>query len=435
MKLQVVAFGALFLTAPGANIAQDPKAQKETVTREEYQKLLGETEGLKAKVKSLEEKEAVQATEAEAASADFEKDLRDLRDKLKSLIPGSTNFLLTGYAFGDFVDREGQNSTFSAGFNPIFLWRLSDKIFFEGEAELELAEEGETELDLEYAQATYLLNDYMTLGAGKFLSPFGIFAERLHAAWINKLPDAPLAFGHDGLTPTSEVGVQVRGGFPIHLTKLNYAVFLSNGPRLNSGEEEPEEAGLLHFDNNIDVNNNKSVGSRVGFLPIPELEVGYSFIYGRVGSGELSGVDALLQAVDMTYVRDCDILKGFFDVRVEWAWSRVDKAAYDADGSLGFGPVSFRNNRNGGYAQVAYRPSKIDQFIVKNLEAVVRFDALYQPRGAPTSVDESRWTIGLNYWLSPSVVAKVAYQFDDTDDPLDEKRDTDAVLAQVAMGF
>ena len=143
-------------------------------------------------------------------------------------------------------------------------------------------EGNETEVGLEYAQISYLLNDYVTLGAGKFLSPFGVFRERLHPAWINKLPDAPLPFGHGGLGPTSELGFEVRGGIPVGPTKMNYTVYVSNGPRLITDEDH--EAGLLSSSNFEDVDDNKAIGGRIGFLPIPELELGYSMQYAEVAS-------------------------------------------------------------------------------------------------------------------------------------------------------
>jgi len=100
---------------------------------------------------------------------------------------GEHRLSIVGYGFGGFEWQERANTnTFMAGFEPIFLYRLSDRLLFEGDLELKL-EETETSVDLEYAQVDYLLNDYMTVVAGKFLLPFGEFIERQHQVWINKL--------------------------------------------------------------------------------------------------------------------------------------------------------------------------------------------------------------------------------------------------------
>jgi len=419
------------LALAGAAFGQEAKPADKYVTREEYGKVVKELDAIKKKLGIVEEQATTQQKDNEQAFNDTEKELKAIKSLATTAQPGTTKPLITGYAFAGYTDRKGEKGTFDAGFNPIFLWKLNDRLFFEGELELELGRnadgEGETELDLEYANLSYIANDYLTLKAGKFLSPFGTFAERLHPAWINKLPDAPLPFGHDGIAPNSEIGLQASGGFPAGPTKFNYAVYVSNGPRLNT--TDPDEAGILHFDNNVDINNNKAIGTRLGFLPIPELEVGYSFQYARVG--EDVKANGYLHSVDLGYVRDSKFLKGTIDLRSQWVWSKVSDVTYDT----GAGPFTFRNRRDGGYAQLAYRPSKINNNLLKDLEAVFRYDLLNRPDGAPEGTDERRYTFGLNYWLGPSTVLKAAYEFGDRREPGEGKRDVNAFLVQAAMGF
>lgn len=429
-----VAAGVLSLTLASASFGQEAKPDGKYVTREEYERVLKELDAIKKKLGVAEEQKATTEKENEQTMDEFDKELKAIKSLATKAQPGTTKPLITGWADVGFQDRKGENSTFSASFNPIVLWKLSDRLFFEGELEFEL-EGNETEIDLEYANLSYILNDYVTLKGGRFLSPFGTFAERLHPGWINKLPDAPLPFGHTGIAPTSDLGLQASGGFPAGPTKFNYAVYVSNGPRLNTGEDEPEEAGLLHFDNNTDLNNSKAVGTRIGFLPIPELELGYSFQYARVGVG--GGVNAYLHSVDLGYVRDSKLLKGVIDVKAQWVWSKVDDFTFDPDGSLGFGPLMFDNRRDGGYAQLAYRLSKFSNKFIQNLEGVCRWDMINNPSGAPeeTGFDEKRWTFGLNYWLGSSTVIKAAYQFGDRRVPGEGKENVNAILLQAAMGF
>lgn len=431
-----IAASMLCLTLAGTSFGQEAKPAEKYVTREEYDKVVKELDAIKKKLGIVEEQTTTQQKENEQAFNDTEKELKAIKSLATTAQPGSTKPLLTSYGFAGYTDRKGEKGTFEAGFNPIFLWKLNDRLFFEGELEMELGRnpatgEGETDLNLEYANLSYIANDYLTLKAGKFLSPFGTFAERLHPAWINKLPDAPLPFGHTGIAPTSETGLQASGGFPAGLTKFNYAVYVGNGPRLNTGKTEPGEAGLLHFDNIVDINNNKAVGTRLGFLPIPQLEVGYSFQYARVG--EDVKASAYLHSVDLGYVRDSQFLKGVIDVKAQWIWSMVSDVIYDT----GSGPFTFRNNRDGGYVQLAYRPSKLNNRFLQNLEGVCRWDMLNQPSGAPaeTGFDEQRWTFGLNYWLTPSTVFKAAYQFGDRKTPGTGTESVNAFLLQAAMGF
>jgi hypothetical protein len=442
-RTSLAAIAALTMCGGGLALGEQPDSG-DYVSRAEHEKLKQEFADFKKDM--LEANQANQTSRASApAKADQETqeyleylntELGVVRSLAMASQQGSTKFLVTGYATAGYTDRGGENSTFSAGFNPIFLWELNDRLLFEGEFAMELTstEEGdETETELEYAHASYLVNDNVTVGAGKFLTPFGIFGERLHPTWINKMPDSPLAYGHDGLTPGASIGAYVRGGVPVGKTmKGNYAFYLSNGPELNTGADEPEEAGFLHFNNNRDSDNNKAFGGRIGFLPIPELEVGYSFQYSKVQPDDFTEVDVALHAVDLSYVRDSDELGGVIDVRFEWVWSDVDDATYDPDGSLGFGPTRFNNSRDGGYLQLAYRPSKSGNKVIKKLEGVVRYDKLNNPNGAPESFDEERYTFGVNYWLTPSTVLKTAYQLDNKDSGAS---DADAFLVQAAIGF
>jgi hypothetical protein len=351
----------------------------------------------------------------------------------KDSFPGSTKFLLTGYGSAGFTfQNHGGDKLFSATFNPIFLWKMSDRLLFEGELEAEL-EGHETHTALEMAQISYLLNDYMTLGGGKFLNPMNYFVERQHMAWVNKLPDKPLAV-YDSLLPETEVGFQLRGGVPVGPTKFGYAFYVANAPELNvdTATVAASDLGTLEFNNFDNVGKHVAVGGRVGFLPMPELEIGYGFQYSDVAPpGNGASVKALLQSVDFSYIRDSARLKGILNLKAQWVWSRIGDFAYDPDGALG-GPFPFRNHRDGGYAQIAYRPSRVGNPFLKNLEPVFRYDVLNQA-GTQTGVDERRYTVGLNYWLGPSTVVKAAYEFDHQSGVNAEAHDE--VLLQFATGF
>jgi len=191
-----------------------------------------QTETLSKQVQELQKKDAARQVETDQALDDIEKNLKDVKAMAKDSFPGSTKMLVTGYGTAGFIAQDhGGSKLFNATFNPIFLWKLSDRILFEGELEAEL-EGHDTSLALELAQISYLLNDYMTVGAGKFLNPMNYFVERQHMSWVNKLPDKPLAV-YDGLTPEANVGFQIRGAIPAGPTKFGYAFYVANAPELN----------------------------------------------------------------------------------------------------------------------------------------------------------------------------------------------------------
>ena len=418
------------------------------VTRKEYEELKDQLLAMKKELDALKKEKAVapkqESYESQAvARHDFKasesRKVKPVADSHKQValpvaesvgsLLGTTKFLLAGWADGMFEARNGQVSTFSASFNPIFLWELTPKLLFDGRLEIEPSGGG-TNVNLVNAQISYLLNDYIALGAGEFFSPSNVFVERFEPQWINKLPDRPLAVYH-GLLPNISVGAQVRGGFPIGPTRADYAFYVSNGPVLNTFDART--AGTLDFNSYTDNNDNKAVGGRVGFLPIPGVEVGYGFETSKPGfqGTTFSDVQALVQSVDLEITRDSDLLRGRINLFAQYAWSHVDHAVYDPDGSLGFGPLAFTSKQDGGYAEIAYRPTKVDIDFVRNLEMVFRWDHLSRDPSGLGDPWETRWTLGLNYWLSPSTVLKAAYEWDQ---PSGEPN-RNALFIQTAMGF
>jgi hypothetical protein len=425
------------------------------VTRKEYDELKAELLSMKKELDALKKEKGAVSKQGSVEShsvADTHKEVAPRQEEaetqaagemhtgvtgnvapsvaqLEASLFGTTKFLLAGWAEGMFEARNGEVSTFSASFNPIFLWELTPKLLFDGRLEIEPSGGG-TNVNLVNAQISYLLNDYIALGAGEFFSPSNVFVERFEPQWINKLPDRPLAIYH-GLLPNISVGAQVRGGFPIGPTRANYAFYVSNGPVLNNFDART--AGTLDFNSYTDNNDNKAVGGRVGFLPIPGVEVGYGFETSKPGfqGTTFSDLQALVQSVDLEITRDSDLLRGRINLFAQYAWSHVDHAVYDPDGSLGFGPLAFTSKQDGGYAEIAYRPTKVDIDFIRNLEMIFRWDHLSRDPSGLGDPWETRWTLGLNYWLSPSTVLKAAYEWDQ---PSGEPN-RNALFIQTAMGF
>jgi len=441
----VLIHGTLLLTACSLLKAQDTTPEG-YVTRKEYEELKAELLAMKREMDTIKKQAAPKEAQAEspnivskAAASHQDQTLGDSHKQVASDVAlpvvqpegllGTTKFLLAGWAEGMFEARNGSVSTFSASFNPIFLWELTPKILFDSRLEIEPSGGG-TNVNLVNAQISYLLNDYVALGVGEFFSPSNVFVERFEPQWINKLPDRPIGIYH-GVLPNISVGAQVRGGFPVGPTRANYALYVSNGPTLNTFDDR--SAGSLDFNSYTDNNDDKAIGGRVGFLPFPGLEVGYGFETSKPGfqGTPFSDVRALLQSVDLEITRDSDLLRGRINVFAQYAWSKVDHAVYDPNGSLGFGPLPLTAKRDGGYAEITYRPTKIDNDFIRNLELIFRWDHLSREPSGLGDPEETRWTLGLDYWLSPSTVLKAAYEWDK---PRGE-RNRDAFLAQAAIGF
>ncbi len=320
---------------------------------------------------------------------------------------------LAGYGAVGYTAPESGINTFSGtSFNPIFHYQYKNLFLLEVELEVGQEEEGATEVALEYLTIDVFLNDYMVLLAGKFQSPIGQFRQNLHPAWINKLPTAPLGFGHGGAAPVADVGLQLRGGVPLAGTKLNYALYGANGPglELNAVGDEIE---AIHAEGlGSDNNGNKAVGGRLGFLPLPKLEFGVSFATAKAsGTGALGTTGQRDYSV---YGADAAYQVAGVDLRGEYV-----KTKLGADSVSSIDPDA--KEWKAWYAQVAYRVGATPW------EAVLRYGQ-YEKPGSPVT---NQWTPGINYLFASHVVAKFAYEANDTDGVVDDDR----VLAQLTYGF
>ncbi|MCB0746902.1 MAG: hypothetical protein KDC52_08930 [Ignavibacteriae bacterium] len=346
--------------------------------------------------------------------AQTDEEVQKLREEVANLKHGTSTFLLRGYAHSGLEIDDNKNSFVGGSFNPIFLWKQSANLIFESELELELAD-GNTIVGLEYADMSYFLNDYITLRLGKILIPFGTFVERLHPRWINRLPSNPLGFSHEEqVGPRSQVGIEIRGALQIFKgAGLNYSLYLVNGPNLNNGSVEIEEAGKLHYDNFSDNNRNKAVGGRIGILPLDDasLEIGFSGQFGKVGDtgSEYKDISASLYSTDLSLVQRINFLKSMLDIKAQWNRSTVDDAFYVSENEIN-GTYTFKNVSDAYYGQLALKPAFVSNELLNHLEFVARFSELNLPKEAAWGGEKSQLTFGINYWIDWRTVIKFGYQ-------------------------
>jgi hypothetical protein len=227
--------------------------------------------------------------------------------------------------------------------------------------------QGSLSTTLEYLQVDYNATSWLTVTAGRFLTPFGIFNERIGAIWINKFESAPLIYPI-GTARGYLDGIMTRGtivstpGYSINY--IAYASTLSTVSNLES---------------------QRSAGSRVGvFFPKARLEIGTS--YQKL----LQGNRTNSQGVDVSWEPDRVPL----DFKAEWAHSPSGQ---------------------GYWFQTAYRLSQFsgpDSFVGR-FEPVFRMQQFL--RGQAISGDElpahgaQEADFGLNYYLPHSVRLHAAY--------------------------
>jgi hypothetical protein len=339
---------------------------------------------------------------------------------------GINNFAVFGNAQMTYFADKNNSQFGDVSFKPIFLWRISDKLFVEAEPEFETGE-GSLDIGLEYANMVYIANRYLTLHAGRFLPKFGAYRGRFGEAFINRFSTDPVGFGDGGIGAMNEVGIGAQGGFGISSAKIAYDLYVSNGPQIFT---DPDNAGQFEYEAYAANNNAMAVGGRIALLPLSNssLEIGYSF-QNKSKTGEkgtpYENVGVFMQAVDLNYLLHLKSIKTDFRLIGEYKYQKVGDATYYKDDSSAY---TFTNNPSAYYVAATIRPALITNAFFRNLELAGRYSEFKRPADAPWGgSNTNQWAFSLDYWLKWNTVLKFTFQ---------KEKDVDkAFYAQVVFGF
>ena len=170
---------------------------------------------------------------------------------------------------GDFSFQSSFGSgtqTLSPEFDPTLLVPLGRKLLIESEFAMATdlthsdGQWGPAVVDhgIEYLQLNYIAHPNLTFTVGRFLTPFGIYRERLHPMWIRNLADEPILFA---MNDNSSNGGMARGTTRLS-SRMNftYATYFSAST------------------NNNQFSADRRAGTRASlFFPEKRFELGVSF--------------------------------------------------------------------------------------------------------------------------------------------------------------
>src|SRR5882724_6167688 len=102
---------------------------------------------------------------------------------------------------------------------------------------------GPVEKELDYAELDFIANSRVTVTVGRFLTPFGIYNERLYPIWIRSLQPVPTIFP---IGSGSSNGAMLRGGVTASRNaNVNYAVYFSTNSTINKLESDRLAGGRV----------------------------------------------------------------------------------------------------------------------------------------------------------------------------------------------
>ena len=289
---------------------------------------------------------------------------------------------IKGFASYNYSYNDDESAFGSGSISPIFLWSTNNTLF---ETELEISLGDEPELEIGYANLGWEISPNLTIRMGKFLSPIGIFGEKIHPSWINRFVDMPPGFGHGSWLPASEIGIEARGALRLQSQKVTYSLFVSNGQQLDTLKATLSDS---HNENN----KGKAVGGRFSYLPLSNgsLEIGVSGKWQNVGSAEsrFENVDASLASADLMWLLNFNGI-GSFNLQSQYNYLKISSISYLIEGQT----LTPSNTRSNSFASVSFKPDFINSEIVRNFELTSRYSMASALHGTSLA-EESTQLVG-----------------------------------------
>jgi hypothetical protein len=335
-----------------------------------------------------------------------------VREKITEYKPGDSHLMIVGLTTFGFVSERNDFTPNGGGttitnynslgdvdrfeFSPMFLWRQGNKVLLE----FEPSYTGGSTLGVNWADVSYFVAPGCIVRAGYFVLPFGIYAKRLAAGWINKLGSDPIGMDQPG----SDFGLEVEGGMPLGNMKWSYDIAVSNGFQMDS-------TGQVSGVGIQSPNPNKTVCGRLGLLPLSNssLELGFSMLGGNLYTtpgSNFSNPTMMMYAFDLSYYKKFGPITLTLKGQYQTQSINAQNFTNPLDPTTTY---TYNNNISAGFGQISVRPTGLENKL-RNFELGYRYVTYTAPQASVFGQSLTETDIALNYWLSWRQVIKLCYE-------------------------
>jgi TonB dependent receptor len=324
-----------------------------------------------------------------------------------------------------------EEATFKANrFNVFVYSRFFSRATIFAEIEFE---EGAEEISLEIAQLDFEFDEALNLRAGILLPPIGRFNVN-HDSPKNDFTRRPLVSTEIIPSTLSEVGGGLFGNIYAGKMRFVYNMYLTNGMTdgliLNSQGRTNFQEGKPSLGE--DNNNTPSYTGRIGFIPIPGFEAGFSFHTGTYNTYSVEGVDIDEKRNETILAADWDISRSFkfgtLRLTGEYAYAEVDVPENLT--------TIYAGKQQGFYIDLAYDFMKgIVKILPKSyFTFALRYDEIHLNKDIKGDIMR-QFSLGLNFRPIEDMVFRVNYSRGWTYDKLYNLTHTALMTASFATYF
>jgi hypothetical protein len=418
-------------TTLGAPAFADAQSDRMQALEKRLENSVALIEKLTSRIADLERsgKPAASASTAAAASnADQAQAIATLEQSVKQLSEGmSRSSIDTGLPLHGFADvgagwssknDPSRQRGFNGGTLDLFLApQFGERVKGLVELAVEYGDDGHAALDLERLQLGYTVNDQVTLWAGRFHSPMGLWNTSFHhGANLQTSVYHPRFIDFEdkgGIVPAHSVGVWASGKTKLGAGKVSYDAYLSNGPHITDR--------TLDFGANTDDNSGKLLGFNLGYSFGGSLN---GLTVGTHGFGStVNTYDTASALLNSTKVR---MGGGYFGYD-ENDWEMVGEYYRFANTDLAGGGS---RSSNAWFVQVGKTFGAITPFVRLEKAALNPLDNYFLSQASGRSYQ--RTALGLRYAVDPKASFKL--EFSNTSETAVNQLDENGALAPFAGG-